>query len=111
MERSKHNNQLQTLSAEQLQTLSALVSRAALAARLGSQTYGGDRDIYQALGYMTNILFEDYFVRYCRQDIAKAIIDRPVKATWQGALELIETNDKKETAFEKAWRDLNDKLG
>ena len=111
MERGKHNNQLQTLSSEQLQTLSALVSRAALAARLGSQSYGGDRDIYQALGYMTNILFEDYFARYCRQDIAKAIIDRPVKATWQGALELIETNDKKETAFEKAWRDLNDRLG
>jgi len=93
-----------------LQTLSTLVSRMALASSLGQQTYGGDRDIYQALGYPVDIKYKDYVARYFRQDIAKAIIDRPVKATWQGKLELVES-EKEETPFEKAWIDLNDKFG
>ena len=89
---------------------STLVSRMALARTLGQQTYGGDRDIYQALGYPTDIKYDDYIARYFRQDIAKAIIDRPVKATWQGKLELVESENE-ETPFEKAWVDLNDKFG
>jgi hypothetical protein len=89
---------------------SALVARMSLASSLGQQTYGGDRDIYQALGYPTTIKYDDYVGRYFRQDIAKAIIDRPVKATWQGKLELVESENE-ETPFEKAWIDLNDKFG
>lgn len=93
-----------------LQVLTEVVSRANLAARLGFQ-YGGDRDIYQALGYLTSLKYEDYLTRYTRQDIAKAIIDRPVRATWQGPLELIESDKSEDTAFEKAWTALNRKLG
>jgi hypothetical protein len=89
---------------------SALVARMSLASSLGQQTYGGDRDIYQALGYPTTIKYAEYVGRYFRQDIAKAIIDRPVKATWQGKLELVESENE-ETPFEKAWIDLNDKFG
>ena len=95
----------------QIQTLtSMLVARANLAANLGQQ-YGGDRDIYQALGYKLKLEYADYFTRYTRQDIAKAIIDRPVKATWQGDLELIETEDAEKTPFEAAWKKLNWDLG
>lgn len=90
---------------------SELVNRAVLSSRLGLQHYSGNRDLYQALGYMSAITFADYYARYRRQDIAKAIIDRPVKATWQGSLELVESNEPKDTAFEIAWDKLNRDLG
>jgi uncharacterized protein len=110
MERLKNKEPIQTLSGKQLQTLtSTIVARANLAARLGQQ-YGGDRNVYQALGYKLLLDYEDFWIQYSRQDIAKAIIDRPVKATWQGQLELIESEDAQKTVFEKAWYDLNKKL-
>lgn len=113
MEREKHKkltNPIETMSSEQFHVLaSALVSRANLAATLGLQ-YGGDRDLYKALGYKLQLNFTDYWSQYTRQDIAKAIIDRPVKATWQGQLELIESEDAEKTTFEEAWYDLNKKL-
>ena len=94
----------------EIQTLmSQLVGRAMLAAKLGQQ-YGTDRNIYEALGYKTDITYADYASRYLRQDIAKAIIDRPVKVTWQGDLEIIESDDDKETALEKDWIELRDSL-
>lgn len=89
----------------QLMNFSELLSRATLAVKLGAQ-YGGDRDIYQALGYPTTIEFEDYAGRYIRQDMAKAIIDRPVKASWKGELKVIENAKDTETEFEKEWKTL-----
>lgn len=104
--------QIQEIQALQnrVHSLSAIVGRARLAAKLGAQ-YGGDRDIYQALGYKREVSFEDFYIRYKRQDIAKAIIDRPITATWRGALELLEADDDEDTEFEKKWRQLNKKLG
>lgn len=96
--------------AKQIQTLSMLVSRMQFAARLGMQ-YGTDRDLYEALGYPLSMDYKDYYAKYTRQDMAKAIIDRPVKVTWQGGVEILESDDDKETALEKAWKDLNKELG
>ena len=107
MERTKHNNKVDS---KQIQTLTSMVvARAQLAANLGQQ-YGTDRDIYQALGYKLVLSWQDYWTQYSRQDIAKAIIDRPVKATWQGQLELIESEEADKTPFEQAWYDLNKRL-
>lgn len=114
MERTRHNIKqteatIQTMSNEQFHALaSVIVSRANLAYKLGQQ-YGGDRDLYNALGYKTTLTYADFFYQYTRQDIAKAVIDRPVKATWQGQLELIESEDAQKTPFEQAWYDLNKK--
>jgi len=108
MKRTKFSND--NIQANQLQTLSELVGRANLMSRLGQQ-YGGDRDIYEALGYPLNLEYADYATRYLRQDIARAIIDRPVKVTWRGALEIIESDDDLETPLEKAWMELEDRLG
>ena len=88
---------------------SSILSRAQLAANMGYQ-YGGDRDIYQALGYDTEITFEQYAARYERQDIAKAIINRPVSFTWKGNLKLIIPKQEKsplEVAWNKLERELN----
>lgn len=92
-----------------IQTLGAIAARMQLAAKMGVQ-YGGDRKIYEALGYPLNITYQDYEARYYRQDIAKAIINRPVKMTWRGGIEIIESNDEKETALEKGWIELNKEL-
>lgn len=89
-----------------IQVFSELVNRINLASRLGIDTYGGDRDIYNALGYPKKLKIEDYWARYERQDIAKAIIDRPVKASWKGHIEVIETIADSDTPFEKKWKEL-----
>lgn len=91
-----------------LQTLSTLLSRAQLASRMGTQ-YGGDRDVYKALGYPeTEITYQMYKDQYDRHDMAKAIINRPVQATWHGHLRLAQSDDKGErsSAFQKAWDEL-----
>jgi hypothetical protein len=90
--------------------LSEITTRLKLSSQFGKDTYSGNRDIYEALGYPTSLTFDNYWSRYLRHDIAKAIIDRPVKASWKGPIEVIETILQKESAFEKAWIELFDRL-
>lgn len=91
------------------QALSALIARTRLAVGMGIQ-YGGDRDLYEALGYPLTIDYVDYYAKYTRLDIAKAVIDRPVNATWRGILELEETGKSEVTEFENEWVNLRDSL-
>ena len=93
-----------------IQVLSELTNRAIFASKLGVQ-FDGVRDVYKALGYKTVLGFDDYFARYTRQEIAKAIIDRPVKVTWQGPLYLVESNEPEDTDFETEWKKLDRKIG
>ena len=114
MERTKiksANGNGQMQSGQLLQVFSELTNRIALATQMGFQ-YRGDRDVYQALGYplQTSLKYSDYYARYLRQDMAKAIIDRPVKASWKGELSVIENVAPTETAFEKAWIELSERL-
>jgi hypothetical protein len=103
-------NQLQRIKTlENVVLQGGLLSRGSMMSRLGMQ-YGTDRDVYQALGYPLNLRYEDFATRYLRQDIAKAIINRPVEATWRGPVEIVETDDEKVTGLEKAWQELNTKL-
>lgn len=94
---------------KQIQTLSVIVSRMNLAARMG-KAYDNSRDLFQALGYPPNIEYDDLLARYCRQDIVRAVVDKPVKATWRNGFKLVETADANETPFEKEWADLSLKL-
>lgn len=80
--------------------LVSIFSRAYLASKLGMQ-YGGSRDIYGVLGYDKNITYRMCRDRHRRHDIAKAIIDKPVKATWKGNFEVFESDDENTTSFEK----------
>jgi len=102
----KNSVNLADYSKEQLMVYSSeIMNRAALSARMGQQ-YDGERDIYEALGYPLNITYEDYYARYSRQDIAKAIINKPVQYTWKGPLQLTETGTSEESVLEKAWKKL-----
>lgn len=90
---------------------SALVSRMAFFKQAGLQ-YGGDRDLFQALGYpqSTSLKYEDYFNKYDRLDIAAAIINRPVGATWRGGVDIVESDDDNDTPLEIAWKELDKRL-
>lgn len=105
--RRNQSQQIQVLQ-QRFEALSALTNRAQLAARLGSQ-YGGSRDLYEALGYesATSLTYKKYVTQYVRQDIARAIIKRPVDATWGGGITLLESDNENETALEKAWIELS----
>lgn len=94
---------------QQVQTLSVLTERMGWASRLGIQ-YSGDRDIYKALGYKEVLTFQDFATMYERNDMAKAIINRPAEATWRGEVLLFEGEDDRETALEKEWTALATKF-
>jgi len=95
------------MSPELVKIMSTILSRAQLASKLGQQ-YGGDRDVYQALGYKDNPDYNDYSSRYTRQDIAKALVNRPIDGTWRGGFLVIEPEKEKDepTEFEKDWKEL-----
>lgn len=76
-----------------LEMMTALTTRAAISAYLG-KSFGGARDLYTALGYTKDPTFENYLTRYERQDIAKAIIDAPVRACWRQLPEITESEEK-----------------
>ena len=99
-----------SLQTNQISLEGSLLNRGMLASLLGFQ-YDGERDLYRALGYPSGeIKFSEFYSRYTRQDIAKAVIDRPVRATWQGALELVEMEEQEDTVFETAWAELDRKM-
>jgi len=87
---------------DRIQALSAMVARATLASRLGME-YGTDRDLYKALGYKLDPEYEDFVGRYLRQDIARAVIDKPVDASWQGGFHIEESTEEEDTALETGW--------
>jgi hypothetical protein len=75
-----------------------------LANKLGLQ-YSQSRDIYEALGYPEELTYQDFATRYERQDIARAVIDKPVDASWQGGC-FVQESTEEDTALEKAWKNL-----
>lgn len=99
MERTKSSQKLVTMGSD-------LVARMQLAVALGLQTFDGARDIFQALGYPASLEYKDFYARYKRQDIAYAIIDRPVKATWRGDILLNEDGITEKTELEAAYTKL-----
>lgn len=94
---------------QRFQTLSVIVSRANLAAKLG-MSYNDKRDLYQALGYPLTLVYDDFASKWSRQDIVRAVVDKPIKATWRKGVQLMESDKANETTFEKEWKDLSKRL-
>ncbi len=76
----RKENQVSRMN-DMLQTLGTLSTRMKYAETLG-QTYGGNRDLYQALGYKRELTYQDYYQKYKRADISKIIISKPADALW-----------------------------
>jgi hypothetical protein len=96
---------------EFIRALSNILStRSSIASKAGL-TFGGNRDIFDVLGYKKSITPEDYRERYKRNSVAKRVVTASPKATWRGGIELIEDEDPNtKTTFEKAWKELNNKF-
>jgi len=86
---------------QRYQVLSELVSRAVTMSRLG-QSYDGERDMYEVLGYKLEPDYKDFATQYSRQDIAGAVVDKPIEATWKNGFRLFES-DEDDTTLELAW--------
>lgn len=69
--------------------------------------YGGDRDLYDVLGYPTSLTYRDYEDKYTRQDIAARIINAPASATWRTAPTILSDTQ----AFVDAYDALSKRLG
>lgn len=88
-----------------VRVLSDLLSRAGLARRAG-KTFGGKRDLYEALGYARELRVEDFRDRYERGDVAGRIVDTYPKETWRDGPELVEDEDPETvTVWEQAFLD------
>ena len=72
------------------------------------KTFGGVRDMWNALGYKRELGAEDYERRFKRGGIAKRIVTIHPKATWAAGCEVVESPKPfKMTPFEQACRDLD----
>jgi hypothetical protein len=93
-----------------MRMLSAIGSRLNFANQAG-KTFGGKRDLYQALGYPRTISLQDYRDRFERNGVATRVVETFPRATWRGGGVLLEDeNLDKQTEFEAAWAELDDRL-
>jgi hypothetical protein len=86
---------------------SAVTSRAQLQSKLGL-SYEGDRNLYTALGYPTSLSFARYNSRFARQDVARRVITAFPEATWKTKPIIRDDLESKQSAFEKAVKELVD---
>lgn len=73
-------------------------------------SFNGMRDVYQALGYpaIDKIEFGDFYTKYKRQDIAAAVIDKPVYGSWklQPIVRTGGEDDRDNDPFRDRWEEL-----
>jgi hypothetical protein len=89
-----------------MRAMGAALERLGLANKMGL-SFNGARDIYDVFGYKKNLDWQDFWLKYLRQDIAKRVIDFPADSTWvQGA----KLNGGEDNDFNTKWADLEEKL-
>lgn len=102
-------NKEKEIDKEIFQVFQELRNRYLLASKLGI-SYSGKRDLYDVLGYKRVLDVRDFLAKYERQDIAKAIVDKIAKVTWQGDIVLFEGKEIENTPLELAWENLYNKF-
>lgn len=92
-----------SVNAAKVKTMeSALVARQKLSGILGL-SFGGDRDLYTALGYYLELTWKQYYGRYERQDIARRIVNAYPDATWRGKPAVYTQDGPENDPFATAW--------
>ena len=74
-------------------------------AKLAGQHFGGERDLYQIMGYPRSLEALDYADAYKRGDLAARIVDAYPDSTWREAPDMVGSD-----AFKKEWEALEKKL-
>lgn len=88
----KESKEVPKINLEQLHALNATLIRYQLANQLGI-TYGGERDLYQVLGYKTEVTYDDFYKKWKRGDISKVLIDKIPKKCWSNDPIITDTED------------------
>lgn len=95
---------IQTIQTQARTNIASGVDGASDIRQFLGQQYGGDRDLYVALGYETDPTFEHFAARYARTGTARALVDKPPKDCWGEAPEIRddahESSDGETTQFE-----------
>lgn len=105
---------MKTQSPWRLVVNSILSSRYRLAGALG-QSFNGERDLYETLGYKRTLDFDDYYGDYERTIIGKRLINKPPSSTWQKQPIIKDgneasTDESPRSAFLQAWKALANRL-
>lgn len=69
------------------------------------------RDLYEILGYKKELMFQDFYNKYKRQDLAKTLINAPVEYSWREKPIIIDQADSegdKASSFQTQWEELVD---
>jgi uncharacterized protein len=85
--------------------LNALMSRSSLASGQG-MSYGGDRDLYTALGYTADPTYAEYVQIANRDGFGKRVNEAPCDAVWSKPPAVTDSQDKTDSDFEIAWKKL-----
>lgn len=94
------------------QLATTLVNRSRFSNSSG-YTFGGERNLYQVLGYSRQLFPSDYRSRFQRNEIANRIVKARPNGTWRSGAMIIEDDDptkENTTDFEQAFIDLDNRL-
>ena len=92
-----------------VERLASLVRRAQLYSGLG-ESFDGDRDVYEALGYPKNLTYTHYANIYSRLGMAKRVNNAPCDAVWRLPPRIYDAGGPDKSPFEKGWTDLVKRL-
>ncbi len=94
-----------------LRSLASVAASRAGLAELAGLTFGGERDLYEALGYKKELEGSDHRGRYERGGIAGRIVEAFPKATWRGIIKVVDDVDPNNlTPFQTEWELLQKRL-
>jgi hypothetical protein len=105
-------NNVQAISAVvgRINNLTSLIRRSDLFSGIG-ESYDGDRDLYEALGYKTDPTYEDFRGIWAREGIPKRVNNAPCNAVWGSPPRIEDKAEADESPFESAWNDLVEEFG
>lgn len=90
--------------------MGAIASRVGLA-NMAGMSFGGERDLFAALGYKRELTPTDYRTRYDRGEVAGRVVDAKPRATWSDGFEIVDDQQPDvETQLEEAWKEMSTRL-
>jgi hypothetical protein len=103
----KKKNQLAEMALNEMS--SYLQERRETMRKMG-QYFGGQRDLYNAMGWKRTLTWDDYYQYWRRHGVGKRVILAYPEACWRYDPAIVEAKQKKASAFNDAIIDLNDEI-